>query len=74
VKVEREARIAVYAFGIQAREIRKALGLTQAEVAHRAAIDHTALSRIEAGGQNVTLITAHRIAAALGKRLVVEIE
>jgi DNA-binding Xre family transcriptional regulator len=53
------------------RRERERQGLTLAQLAERTGIDQAALSRLETGRQaNTTLDTVHRIAAALGKRVV----
>jgi transcriptional regulator with XRE-family HTH domain len=48
---------------------RRKLGLTQAELAHRAGITQAALSQIESGHVSPRLDTLRRLAAALGHRL-----
>jgi transcriptional regulator with XRE-family HTH domain len=47
-------------------ELRERAGLTQADVAERAAMSLTNYQRIEAGTQNLTLRTMARIARVLG--------
>ena len=54
------------AFGIHLRSLRRRLGLTQEEVAHRAGIHVTYLSGIERGKRNPTLKNINRVASALG--------
>ena len=51
--------------GDMVRERRRALGLTQAEVAEHAGITQPALSRIEGGGGVPTLSMLDRIAKAM---------
>ena len=53
-------------FGFAVRGRREALGLTQEELAHRAAIHRTYLSDIERGARNVSLINIELLAKALG--------
>lgn len=50
-------------------ELRKAAGLTQAELAHLSGVDQSNISKIERGNMRPMLDTACRIAAALGKRV-----
>jgi ribosome-binding protein aMBF1 (putative translation factor) len=65
-----EARRA-YLIGQAVRERRLALGLSQTEVATRAGMTQSALSRLEAGGTVPTIPVLDRIAAALGSELIV---
>jgi len=51
--------------GEQIKKLRKAKGMTQAELAHAASILRPNLSRIEAGKHRPTLETLERIASAL---------
>ena len=67
-----EARRA-FLIGQAVRERRLALGLSQAELAVRAAITQPALSRLEAGGVVPTIPLLERISAALDADLIVEI-
>lgn len=53
-------------FGARLRQIRKAIKLSQEEVALRAGIDRSYFGAIERGEKNVSLINIHRIAEALG--------
>ena len=55
--------------GAQIRTRRKAAGLTQRQLAARAGITQTVLSRTESGTGNPTLALLESIAAALGERL-----
>lgn len=54
------------AFGARMRELRKARGLSQEELAFRCSLDRSYLGAIERGEKNVSLINIHRIAGALG--------
>jgi ribosome-binding protein aMBF1 (putative translation factor) len=65
-----EARRA-FLIGHAVRERRLALGLSQTEVASRAAMTQSALSRLEAGGTVPTIPVLERIAVALGSELIV---
>ena len=67
-----EARRA-FLIGEAVRERRLELGLSQTEVAARAAMTQPALSRLEAGGVIPTIPVLDRIATALGAELVVTI-
>jgi ribosome-binding protein aMBF1 (putative translation factor) len=67
-----EARRA-FLIGRAVRERRLALGLSQAEVAARAAMTQPALSRLEAGGVVPTIPLLERISAALDADLIVEL-
>lgn len=51
--------------GLNASELRRSKGLTQEEVAHRAAVNQTYLSDIERGKRNPSLLVLDRIAQAL---------
>ena len=53
--------------------IRKEKGITQAELARRAGIPRTNITRFESGDYNPSLEMMVRIAAALGMRLQVEL-
>ena len=48
---------------------RRALGMSQAEVAARMATTQSAVARLEAGAVDARLSTLHRYAAALGGEL-----
>lgn len=56
--------------GQRIREARDRVGLTQADVAREAALDRTALTKIESGARRVTALELARIAEALGTRMV----
>jgi DNA-binding XRE family transcriptional regulator len=62
-----------FLIGQAIRERRLALGLTQAELAKRAALTQPGLSRLEAGGVVPTIPLLERISAALEADLIVEI-
>lgn len=47
-------------------------GITQGELANRAGIDQSDISKIERGLANPSVSTLNRIAAALGERLVID--
>jgi transcriptional regulator with XRE-family HTH domain len=52
--------------GINARRYRLSANLSQEAVAVRMDADRAFVSQIERGGQNVTLLTLHHLAEALG--------
>ncbi len=62
-----------FLIGCAVRERRVALGLSQTELARRAAMTQPALSRLEAGGVIPTIPLLERIATALDADLIVEI-
>jgi len=51
------------------RELRKAAGLTQAELGGKVGLHQTQVGNLENGGRNLTFEWARRIAKALGVRL-----
>jgi transcriptional regulator with XRE-family HTH domain len=53
------------AFGRRLRELRRGLGLSQEETAHRARLHATYLSDLERGTQTPTLDVVNRLAVAL---------
>jgi ribosome-binding protein aMBF1 (putative translation factor) len=67
-----EARRA-FLIGQAVRERRLALGLSQVQLAARAEMTQSALSRLEAGGVVPTIPLLERISAALDADLIVEI-
>jgi transcriptional regulator with XRE-family HTH domain len=52
-------------FGERVREIRKAKGLSQEELAHKANLHRTYIGMIERGEKNITLVNIEKIAQAL---------
>lgn len=52
---------------------RKKFGITQAELARRAGVPRTNITRFESGSYNPSLEMMVRIAAALGKKLQIEL-
>lgn len=52
---------------------RKKMGITQAELARRAGVPRTNITRFESGSYNPSLEMMVRIAAALGKKLQIEL-
>jgi UDP-N-acetylglucosamine 1-carboxyvinyltransferase len=55
--------------GVLIRETRRQRGLTQAQLAHALGTSQSAIGRIEAGNQNLSLETINRLAAALSGSL-----
>lgn len=53
-------------FGQRVRQLRKAAGLTQEELASRAGMSFKYVSSVERGDQNITLETLERLVRALG--------
>ncbi len=62
-----------FLIGQAVRERRLALGLSQADLATRAAMTQPALSRLEAGGVIPTIPLLDRISAALDADLIVQL-
>lgn len=60
-----------FELGEQVRAMRETQGLSQAELAKRIGSTQPAIARLEAGGVAPTVTTLGRIAAALGRDLVV---
>lgn len=59
----------------QLRQARLDQGMTQEQLAAKADMDPTAISRIETGRHpNVTLNTLHRLAAALDRKLIMRLD
>ncbi len=63
-----EVRIA-----LQIADAREKARMTQGQLARALKTTQSAVSRIERGGQNLTLAYLSKLAAALGRRLVVEL-
>lgn len=53
-------------FGARVRQIRKAQGLTQQELAGKARMDYKYIGAVERGERNLTIDNVERIIAALG--------
>jgi transcriptional regulator with XRE-family HTH domain len=54
-------------FGLRLKELRDAKGMTQEDLAEKAELFRTYLSRIETGGANPTLTVIHQLARAMGE-------
>ena len=55
------------------REARRTAGITQAELARRMGITQPSVARIEAAGDNVTMATLKRAAAALDRAVILQV-
>lgn len=53
-------------FGQRIRELRRGLGVSQERLGEIAGLDRTYMSQVEQGRRNVTLLTIHKLATALG--------
>lgn len=69
--VENEKRY--YKMVIALRKARQARGLTQEELARKAKLPRTTITKIESGSRNATLETLMTLAGAMGKRLEVRL-
>jgi ribosome-binding protein aMBF1 (putative translation factor) len=67
-----EARLAAEV-GERIRAAREAAGMSQRDLAARMATSQAAVARLEAGGVGATLTTLHRVAAALGLELNIDL-
>ncbi|NER15102.1 helix-turn-helix domain-containing protein [Leptobacterium flavescens] len=56
-------------FGLRVRELRESKGFSQLDLASEINVEKTSISRIENGRTNVTLVTAVKLANALGVEL-----
>ncbi len=68
-EVEKEKRY--YDLVTQFRELRQKVGLTQKELAQKAALPRATVVRVESGRRNATLETLMSMASAMGRDLVV---
>ena len=69
-----EAEMRYYDVLLELKKLRNKLGLTQAELAQKALLPRTTISKIESGSYNPTLNTLMSIAAALNKNLRIQFE
>jgi DNA-binding XRE family transcriptional regulator len=58
-----------YAVVKEFKEIRKELGLTQQQLADKAGIDRTMITKIETGARNTTVASLMMMAKAMDKKL-----
>ncbi len=63
---------AAYVLGERVRALREEAGLSQRELATRMGTTQSAIARLEAGGAEPTLPTLRRLAAGLGRTLVID--
>jgi ribosome-binding protein aMBF1 (putative translation factor) len=63
-----------FKIGVFIREARKKSGLTQEELARRAATTKSAISRIENHAEDIKLSTIEKVAKALGKKVIIQIK
>lgn len=73
VRAEVETELASLEVGIQIARAREALHLNQTQLAARAGMNASKISRIENSSQNLTLNTLKRIADALGRKVNIEL-
>lgn len=66
--VKKSSDIAV-GFGLRVRERRRALNMTQEQLAEQCGLDRTYISGIERGTRNVSLRNIERIAKALNESI-----
>jgi predicted transcriptional regulator len=66
-----EATLAIYVAD-QVRQLRSAMGISQAELARRAGTTQPMIARLEGGGQPPSLRTLERLAEALNAELTVQ--
>jgi HTH-type transcriptional regulator/antitoxin HipB len=62
-----------FKIGVILRDARRKSGLTQEELARRFHTTKSAISRIENHAEDIKLSTIERVAQALGKKIIVEI-
>jgi HTH-type transcriptional regulator/antitoxin HipB len=62
-----------FKIGVILRDARRKSGLTQEELARRLHTTKSAISRIENHAEDIKLSTIERVAQALGKKIIVEI-
>ena len=64
-----DAEIRYYDVLVELKKLRKQMGLTQEELAVKAKLPRTTITKIESGGYNPTINTLMSIAAAMDKKL-----
>ncbi|HOZ03590.1 MAG TPA: helix-turn-helix transcriptional regulator [Candidatus Woesebacteria bacterium] len=68
-EVEKEKKY--YNLVVQLRELRQKVGMTQQQLADKAALPRATIVRVESGRRNATLETLMSMAGAMGRDLVV---
>jgi ribosome-binding protein aMBF1 (putative translation factor) len=66
VQARRMSKLLSLEFGLVLRDARLRVGLTQTDVAKRARVTQTYVSRVELGEQSITLASMARLARAVG--------
>lgn len=64
--MKRQVRPELVEFGQRLRDLRKAAGLTQEQLAMKAGLERAYVSSAETGRRNATLTTLYQLASALG--------
>jgi transcriptional regulator with XRE-family HTH domain len=67
-----EKEIAALELGIQIAQLREALRMNQTQLAARAGMNASKISKIESSPRNVTLNTLTRLAVALNRRIKID--
>jgi len=68
-----EEELALYTLAEEIRELRHKKHYTQKDLAEKAGIKQQEISRIEKGGQNITIGMLNKIAKGMGKRVKISI-
>jgi len=67
--MERGHEAVLFQFGKRVRQLRRQVGFSQEELAHRSGMDRTYISQIERGVCNPSLMAMLNVAHALGQPL-----
>jgi DNA-binding XRE family transcriptional regulator len=67
-----EAEIRYYDVLVELKKLRNQLGLTQEQLAYKAGLPRTTITKVESGSYNPTINTLMSIASAMNKRLQVK--
>lgn len=68
-----EVEVLYYDILVALRKLRKKLGLTQKQLAKKASIPRTTISKVESGAYNPTLQTIVNIASAMNKKIKIKL-